>query len=153
MTSSGIFTVSSSFGVRASIKAEVLRSSCPLVLEGIFDWSADMLQLSPCRFSGILCRFSGIFIREDRLLTLCISISPLGHISGLDITGCLYSGIPLLVYRIVSSNTVKLSHHNPVYSLIRYLISLIRYLISLIRYLMPVFRYLWLETTMSGLPV
>ena len=124
MTSSGIFNVSCSFGVRASIKAKVIHSSCPLVLEGIFDWNADMLQLSLCRissilcrFSGILCRFAGIFIR---LLTLCISISPLGHISGLDITGCFYSGIPLLVYRIVSSNTVKLSHHNPVYSLNRY---------------------------------
>ena len=44
MTSSGIFNVSNSFGVRASFKAEVLRSSCPSVLEGIFDQNADMLQ-------------------------------------------------------------------------------------------------------------
>ena len=92
---------------------------------GIFSW-----YLYPVSFPGI-------FIREDRLLTLCISISPLGHISGLDITGCLYSGIPLLVYRIVSSNTVKLSHHNPVYSLIRF--SLCRY--HLFRYTPWVYRY------------
>jgi hypothetical protein len=96
MTSSGIFFVIFYFDVRASIKAVVLRSSCPLVLEGIFDQGADMLQLS-------LCRIPGIFTCEVRFLTFCISISPLGHISGLDITDYLYSGIPLLVYQIIST--------------------------------------------------
>jgi hypothetical protein len=96
MTSSGIFFVIFYFDVRASIKAEVLRSSCPLVLEGIFDQGADMLQLS-------LCRIPGIFTCEVLFLSLCVSISPLGHISGLDITGFPYSGVPLMVYRIVST--------------------------------------------------
>jgi hypothetical protein len=72
MTSSGFFYVSSSFGVKASIKVELLRSSCPLVLDGIFDWSADMLQLS-------LCRFSGIFTLELRHLCLTPMFPVLRH--------------------------------------------------------------------------
>ena len=79
MTSSGFFNVSSSFGVRASIKAEVLRSSCPLVLEGIFDWNADMLQLSLCRISGIFPLSSGIFaFVPQSLMCLVLRYTPPG---------------------------------------------------------------------------
>ena len=83
MTSSGIFIVSFSFDVRASIKAEVLRSSCPLVLEGIFDRGADMLQLS-------LCRISGIFTLELRHLCLCTSIS---YVSRTPVYPSWYTGL------------------------------------------------------------
>ena len=57
MTSSGIFFVIFYFDVRASIKAELLRSSCPLVLEGIFDQGADMLQLRLYRILGSFVRY------------------------------------------------------------------------------------------------
>ena len=57
MTSSGIVFVIFYFDVRASIKAELLRSSCPLVLEGIFDQGADMLQLRLCRILGSFVRY------------------------------------------------------------------------------------------------
>ena len=86
MTSSGIFIVSFSFDVRASIKAEVLRSSCPLVLERIFDRGADMLQLS-------LCRIPGIFTGELRLLCLRTSIS---YVSQTLAYPCWYTGLSQL---------------------------------------------------------
>ncbi|KAM0908167.1 hypothetical protein ACQ4PT_015620 [Festuca glaucescens] len=69
---SGTFTVSNSFGVRASFKAEVLRSSCPSVLDGIFDQNADMPQLG-------ICRISGIFSLEFRLLCLTLVFAAFRH--------------------------------------------------------------------------
>ncbi len=58
MTSSGIFFVIFYFGVRASIKAELLSSSCRLVLEGIFDQGADMLQLRLYWILGSFVRYN-----------------------------------------------------------------------------------------------
>ena len=58
MTSSGIVFVIFYFGVKASIKAELLRSSCPLVLEGIFDQGADMLQSRQYRILGSFVRYN-----------------------------------------------------------------------------------------------
>ena len=76
MTSSGIVFVIFYFGVRVSIKAELLRSSCPLVLEGIFDQGADMLQLRTCRIPGIFTGANRTLVRLNMRVYPALGVSP-----------------------------------------------------------------------------